>query len=97
MHSKLTIGTKINIIQGFILKIWGWYPPNSLWLSAYMKITWFGRGLTVKAMHSAELESTYQVMLFFFPALSLLPFGALFAASKCAVLGYTKNLAVSLV
>ncbi|XP_072017501.1 15-hydroxyprostaglandin dehydrogenase [NAD(+)]-like [Amphiura filiformis] len=26
-------------------------------------------------------------------ALSLLPFGALFAASKCAVLGYTKNLA----
>ncbi len=23
-HSELTIGTKINIRQGFILKIWGW-------------------------------------------------------------------------
>ncbi len=29
-HSKLTIGTKINIIRGFILKIWGVVTTPSL-------------------------------------------------------------------
>ncbi len=42
-HCKLTICAKINIIQGFILKIRG-YPPPPLGCQC-MKITWLDEGL----------------------------------------------------
>ncbi len=44
-HSKLTIGTKINIIQGFILKIWGGVVTTPSLVVRVTKKPLVGRGL----------------------------------------------------